>query len=150
MHLTSLMQPTQTDARLISNISTTKCKNMKTKIAFIILLLISCTSFLGFYESTNLNDESIKLYKETNVELDRIFKDLVEDIKKKHSSDPFVEEWVKQITQSQEAWKKFRDEEYKSAGYYWRGGGTGRAQTEWALRLTLQRIEDLKKRYDPR
>jgi len=120
------------------------------KIAFKILLLISCALFAGVSESTDWRDESIRQYKQADAELDRVFQSWVAEIKEKHVSDPLLSEWIQQVTRAQEAWKKFRDEDQQAAGFYWRGGGTGRAQMEWATRLTLQRTKDLKKRYDPR
>jgi uncharacterized protein YecT (DUF1311 family) len=120
------------------------------KVTFIILFSISCIFFLGAADSTDWRTQSIDRYEEAGAELERVFQNLVTEIKQEHASDPFMKEWVGQIAQAQEAWKKFRDEDQQAAGFYWRGGGTGRAQTEWATRLTLQRIEDLKKRYDPR
>jgi uncharacterized protein YecT (DUF1311 family) len=120
------------------------------KITFTVLLLISCTLFLGIAQSTDWRDESIRQYKKADAELDRVFQSLVTEIKEKHASDPSLNEWIEQFTRAQEAWKKFREEDQEAAAFYWRGGGTGRAQMEWATRLTLQRIKDLEKRYDPR
>lgn len=97
-----------------------------------------------------MNDESIRRYKEANEELERVLESLVEDVKNNHSSDPHIDEWIKQIRRSQDAWKSFRDQDQLVAGFYWRGGGTGRAQTDWATKLTLQRIKDLEKRYNPK
>ena len=120
------------------------------KITFITFLSISCLFLVGIAGSTEWRMESINRNAETAAELDRVFQNLVTEIKEKHASDPFMNDWIEQVKRAQEAWKKFRDEDQKAAGFYWRGGGTGRAQTEWATRLTLQRIENLKKRYNPR
>jgi len=75
---------------------------------------------------------------------------LIAEIKRKHKNDPFLNEWIEQLNISHVAWEKFRDEDQQAAGFFWRDGGTGRAQTEWATRLTMQRINDSKKHYDSR
>lgn len=122
--------------------------NMKTII--IACALVLSVSTVGFCENTLTQDASIKKFEEANAELEATFQKVIQKIKQEHKNDPFLKEWINQLTVSQEAWKKFRDEDQQTAGFFWRGGGTGRAQTEWATRLTLQRINDLKKHYDPR
>jgi uncharacterized protein YecT (DUF1311 family) len=120
------------------------------KITITVCILLVSAGFICFSEGADWRDESIRRFEEADAELEATFQNLIEDIKQKHPNDPFLNEWIDQLTISHEAWKKFRDEDQKAAGFFWRGGGTGRAQTEWETRLTLQRINDLKKYYDPR
>ena len=97
-----------------------------------------------------LSDDSIAQFEKADAELEQVFQSLLKELKNTHQDDPMLKEWINQLILSQEIWKKFRDEDEQTAGYFWRGGGSGRAQTEWATRLSLQRIESLKKKYDPR
>lgn len=120
------------------------------KMKFTILTITLSFALTSIAICGGLSDDTIARFEKADAELEKLFQAILIEIKNEHKNDPMLEEWIEQISRSQKLWMKFRDEDQQTAGFFWRGGGTGRAQTDWSTRLTLQRIEDLKKRYDPR
>jgi len=120
------------------------------KIKYTILAVWFSLIFLFTIAPSALSGDSISRFEKADAELEQVFQSLLKELKNTHQDDPMLQEWIKQLTISQETWKKFRDADEQAAAFFRRGGGTGRAQTEWATMLTLQRIEDLKRQYDPR
>jgi hypothetical protein len=104
---------------LVSTINGTFMKNK-----FAICIVVSCFLFISITGSADWRNDSIKRYEEADAELDHVFQKLVMEIKNKHPNDPFLNEWIEQITRAQESWKKYRDADEQSAGFFWRGGGT--------------------------
>ncbi len=74
------------------------------------ILYISNLYEIDLSESADWRDASIKRFQEADAELETTFQKLIADIKQKHKNDPFLNEWIDQLTVSHEAWKKFRDE----------------------------------------
>jgi hypothetical protein len=73
------------------------------KTIILVCLLSLSFSIVGFAESTDSRDMAIKRLEEADAELETAFHKLITEIEQKHKNDPFLNEWIEQLSISYEA-----------------------------------------------
>lgn len=100
--------------------------------------------------SADRDKEIIDVSIQADKELESTLQQVVKQVRENNKGYPMLDEWISEIYKSQDAWLKYRDYEVQVVGHRWRNGGAGRPQTEWKTKITLDRINLLRKYYDPR
>jgi hypothetical protein len=73
------------------------------KTIILVCLFSLSFSIVGFAESTDSRDMAIKRLEEADAELETAFHKLITEIEQKHKNDPFLNEWIEQLSISYEA-----------------------------------------------
>lgn len=87
-------------------------------------------------------------YRLADRELSSIFQQAIDSIRKSSMSTELRDKWEKLLRKSQKAWIEYRKLNCSAIEYEWFGGsGMGAVKGSCFLRITKQRIDELRQRY---